>query len=187
MAAPSTSSLRSMTGKWVVHKGLSDSFDALLALQGVEWWKRQVVNIVTLTEHINHITDSPNDVQRIEIEQRISGGFKGGNECRVLDGSEQRFDNEIFGTIKEWSTWSDLSDVEDEWLKDGWLEGENERAGPKGEKHIKVFSTNEKFGWNVTAIWGFVGINGQRYHARKVVCKKGSEEARARGIYGWVK
>ena len=209
MAAPASSTLKDMTGRWVVHKGLSDNFDSLLALQGVAWWKRQVsgtirscsfgalmvhiadshhvkaVNLVTLTEHITHVRDEKN-VPRIQIEQRISGGFKGGEECRVLDGSEQRFDNDIFGTIKEWSTWSDLSDVHHDWLKEGWLEGEGEQAGPKGEKHIKVFSTNEKFGWNVTAAWGFVEVDGKRYHARKVICVKGDRMARVRGVYGWV-
>ena len=81
----------------------------------------------------------------------------------------------------------DPSDVEDldEYLKEGWIGGDEEKAGPGGEKHMKVETVNEKGQWTVTAVWGFVNIEGARYHARKLVCRKGEQVERVRGVYSW--
>lgn len=200
MAAPKTSSLGNMNGAWIFHKGLSDSTNALLTLQGLPWWKRQVraepwlsfsnlaknhkaAAVVAVTEHISQ-TEAQNNVARFDIELRITGGFKGGKEWLVLDGSEETMNHVNLGPVKNVCTWSDLSDVDDEWLKEGWLD--EEPAGPNGERYLKISVKSEQGGWHLTNIWGFIEIEGERYHARKLLCQKGEETARCRAIYGWV-
>jgi hypothetical protein len=84
-----------LEGRWIFHKKLSDSTDALLILQGQPWWKRQVIQsnlkafpmltiaqaaaVVTVTEYMKASTPS-SGVLRYDIDLRISGGFKGGAE-----------------------------------------------------------------------------------------------------------
>ena len=87
--------------------------------------------------------------------------------------------------MKERARWIHLSVLDDEYLKEGWLDSDDEKGGPDGEKHILVVTVSEQGEWTVTAVWGFVDINGQRYHARKVACRKGEEVVRSRGIYSW--
>ena len=128
---------------------------------------------------------SSNGTTRIDIEQRITGGFKGGMEWLVLDGSEQTILHENFGEINLMSRWGDLGDEDDAWLREGWLEGEEEKAGPNGEKHIKVLIEHKKVGWKLIVVWGFMEVDGQRYHGRKLLCRNGSEVAKCRAIYGW--
>lgn len=123
---------------------------------------------------------------KIEVEQKMTGGFKGGEDVHVLDGTERSSESVIYGTFLGSSNWSDLSDVDDEWLKEGWIQDQVEEAGPQGEMYIKITGTHEALAWVTTVIWGFVELDGQRYHARKAVCRKGNLEERARGIYSWI-
>ncbi|KAF2132465.1 hypothetical protein P153DRAFT_382091 [Dothidotthia symphoricarpi CBS 119687] len=176
MAAPESSSLWNMEGRWIFHKGLSDSTDALLTLQGQAWWKRQAAGIVTVIEHIKQ-SKTPSDVLRYDIELRISGGFKGGAEW-LLDGSEESMNHVNLGRIKSASIWSDLSELDDAWLKDDWLIERS--SGPDGLKHIKASVTSEKGGWHLTNVWGFVNLEGKRYHARKLLVRRRDKVARCR-------
>lgn len=137
---------------------------------------------MTVTEHIKQ-SKTPSDIARYDIELRISGGFKGGSEWLVLDGSEEPMDHVNLGRITNASTWSDLSEVDDEWLKEDWLD--EAPLGPNGEKHIKASVKSEQGGWQLTNVWGFMDIEGKRYHARKLFIQRGEETARCRAIYAW--
>jgi len=56
MAAPESSTLENMTGRWVVDKSLSDDFGAFLKIQGIPWWKRQVefiIHFILIEAYIN--------------------------------------------------------------------------------------------------------------------------------------
>ena len=145
----------------------------------------QAATVVTLTEHVRQYIGE-DKVHRIEIEQKMTGGFKGGEDAHVLDGIERSSESVIYGTFNACSEWSDLSNVDDEWLKEGWIHDQSEEAGPHGEMFIKIIGTHLALGWTTTVIWGFVELDGQRYHARKAVCKKGDIEERARGVYSWI-
>ncbi|KAF2874841.1 hypothetical protein BDV95DRAFT_616096 [Massariosphaeria phaeospora] len=153
MAAPLSASMQNMSGPWVFNKSQSDSTDALLRLQGVPWWKRQAAGVVTVTDHITH-----NDT-RIDTILTITGGFKGGEEFLILDGSSQTLAHENLGPIVTQATYSDLSDVSDDWLKQGWYygEGHDEQSDEQKKKeHIKVEISSEKIGASDTVktpIW----------------------------------
>jgi len=44
MAAPATKTLKNISGNWILNQKTSDSFEPMLVIQGVSWWKRQVSN-----------------------------------------------------------------------------------------------------------------------------------------------
>jgi hypothetical protein len=178
--------MKNMSGRWVVDKGLSDDWDALLALQGIPWWKRQAAGLITVTEHITHTISPSDDVHRILIEQRMTGGFKGGEDEIFIDGLERASVHSISGAITSRASWTDPSDLEDEWLIEGWCGGEEEKGGPNGEKHMKTVVKSEIVGWEMDIVWGFVMLGGERYHSRRMVCRKEGVVERARIIYGWL-
>lgn len=137
--------------------------------------------MVKLTENIKQFVDD-RGAETILIESTITGGFKGTSQCRVLDGSEQNSMDETFGTIQEISTWSDLSDLNNRWLKEGWLQEQDE----SNQKHIKVVCSSKRFGWSTITVWGFAEIDGQRRHVRKFSAIKDGKEFNVRAVYDWL-
>lgn len=101
----------------------------------------------------------------------------------VTDGSEQVMEHANLGRITSATKWSDLSEFDGDytWLKEGWLEASE--AGNK--KHIMSATTSAIGGWYLVNVWGFIELDGARYHARKLVIKRGDEVARCRAIYAW--
>ncbi|KAL2128436.1 hypothetical protein VTI74DRAFT_9189 [Chaetomium olivicolor] len=189
MAAPPEKTLKNMTGEWVVASKLSKGFDESLALQGLPWWKRQFVFIVTLHESMKQHIDK-GGITHIDIDLSITGGFKGGQENRIIDGKKHAIETEMLGTIYEQARWANLDDIDDPWLKESWVytadELKNGGGEPNGELHIEIRATNCKGGFDTQAVWGFTEIDGVRYHCRRGVCRKGDEVARAIGIYGYI-
>ena len=76
MAAPADKTTRDFSGTWVMNKTLSDDSDAILALQGVGWFMRKTLRLATITLSIKHYKDE-SGVEKIDIDQTISGGIKG--------------------------------------------------------------------------------------------------------------
>jgi len=184
MAAPGDVTLKDLTGEWVMNKTLSDDTDAILALQGVGWWTRKAISYATITLHAKqYVTDDGHT--HIDIEQTATGGIKGTTENRELDWKEREHTDHLFGNLKGKSRWLNLDGVEDEFLKDGWLENDEESAGPAGEKHIESFVLNAEKEWTADQIWGFAVLEGQRYYVRRVVVTKGDTVLKARLVYNW--
>lgn len=79
-----------------------------------------------------------------------------------------------------------VAEVDDDaFLREEWLEGEEENSGPNGERHIQSYAVNEERGWTADQVWGFAIIDGKRYHTRRVVIRKGSEVLKVRLVYNW--
>jgi hypothetical protein len=111
----------------------------------------------------------------------------GTSEHRVLDWSKSTHTDWLFGTVTASSRWSSLEGIEDDFHKSGWLEGDEEKGGPNGEKHLESLAINEENGWTTRQIWGFTTIEGERYYARKIITTKGEEVRRVRLVYDFVK
>ncbi|KAE9367748.1 hypothetical protein N431DRAFT_416569 [Stipitochalara longipes BDJ] len=186
MAAPPEVTLKDLTGEWVMNKTLSDDTDAVLALQGINWWTRKAISFATVTLHTKQYTDD-SSVTHIDIQQTATGGIKGTAELRELDWTERSHEDHIFGNLKGKSRWLtiDHPEITDGFLKEGWIEGEEENAGPNGERHIESAVVNEEKGWSAVQIWGFAIIDGTRYYTRRVVVTKGSEVLKVRLVYNW--
>jgi len=141
--------------------------------------------LITVYEHITH-SQNENKVDEMIIDQQITGGFQGGREHIVVDGSERIINHQIFGDIKERAVWSDLSEVDDEWLKEGWSNSPTTTSDSSRMPHLKVSVTNETLGWVLVVVWGFIIAGGQRHHCRRLICRKGDEVEKVRSVYGWV-
>ncbi|KAL2064236.1 hypothetical protein VTL71DRAFT_4730 [Oculimacula yallundae] len=185
MAAPAEVTLKDLSGQWVMNKTLSDDTDALLALQGIGWWTRKAISLATVTLHCKQYTTD--GVTHIDIDQTATGGVKGTTELRSLDWEEHSHVDHIFGNIKGRARWSSSQDIDDSFLKEGWLEGDEEKAGPNGEKHVESVAKNEEKGWTAQQIWGFATVDGKRYYVRRVVVTKGSESLKVRLVYDFQK
>jgi len=186
MAAPPEVTLKDLTGEWVMNKTLSDDTDAVLTLQGLGWWTRKAIGLATVTLHCKQYTDDEGHTH-IDIDQTATGGIKGTTELRELDWAERSHVDHIFGSLKGKSRWLtiDHPEITDDFLKEGWLEGEDESGGPNGERHIESFVVNEEKGWTGVQIWGFAIIDGKRYYTRRVVITKGNEARKVRLVYNW--
>ena len=165
-------------------KTLSDDTDPVLALQGIGWWTRKAISLATVTLHVKQYQDDKS-ITHIDIDQTATGGIKGTSEYRELDWIARTHTDHVFGTLKGQSRWITLDKIDDEFLKEGWLDGEEENSGPEGERHMESYVDNEEKGWTGQQIWGFAIIEGKRYYTRRVVIKKGSEVMKVRLVYSW--
>ena len=166
------------------NKSLSDDTDPVLALQGIGWWMRKAIALATVTLHIKQYTTEDGHTH-IDIDQTATGGIKGTTENRELDWTERSHSDGIFGNLKGKSRWITLDAVEDPFLKDGWLEGDEENGGPNGEKFVESYVVNEEKGWTGDQIWGFAIVDEKRYYTRRVTIKKGDESMSVRLVYNW--
>jgi hypothetical protein len=99
---------------------LSESFEDILAAQGVTWLTRKALTHSKLTLKIKHDKDSEN-VERIEIEQNVAG-LRSTQEIRILDWTEREHQNLIWGDVIGKSKRSKVSDLVEEYLQEGWSE-----------------------------------------------------------------
>ena len=167
------------------NKTLSDKTDELLAFQGIGWMTRKAIGLATVTLHIKQYTEE--GTTHINIDQTATGGMKGTSEHRILDWESREHEDHVFGKLNGKSRWLNLDGVSDDFLKEDWLEGEEEISGPAGELHIESYSVNDKNGWTAQQVWGFASIDGVRYYVRRVVVKKGDEVRKVRLVYDWTK
>ena len=148
------------------------------------WFTRKAISLATVTLHIKQYVDDDGHTH-IDIEQTATGGIKGTTEIRTLDWVERSHTDHVFGNLKGQSRWMTLDGVEDPFLKDGWLQGDEENGGPNGEKFVESYVINEEKEWTGDQIWGFAIVDGQRYYTRRVVIKKGDETLKVRLVYNW--
>ncbi|EGS18734.1 uncharacterized protein CTHT_0053430 [Thermochaetoides thermophila DSM 1495] len=214
MAAPADKHIGDLNGKWVMvcsplqyqnpryrpeahtsqNKAQSDSVDPALQLQSVGWMTRKIIGLATLTLHVKQFVAPPSPpadpanppVTHIEIEQTGTGGMKGTTEKRCLDYTFRDHSDWIFGHVKGQSRFIKTEEIDDEFLKKGWLEGEEEAKGPNGETHIISHVESYDNGWTATQIWGFKNINGERKYVRNVVVKKGAERVEIQLVYDYL-
>jgi hypothetical protein len=126
-----------------------------------------------------------NSVTHIDIDQTATGGIKGTSENRTLDWTFREHKDHIFGDLNGRNRWVTLDQVDDDFLKEEWLEGDEEKGGPEGEKHVQSFVKNERSGWTAEQIWGFSIVDGKRYYTRRVTVIKGDKVMKVRLVYNW--
>lgn len=178
MAAPDSVTIRSLNGKFVMNKQLSDPFDPLLSLQGIGWLTRKAIGLATVTLLIKQY--EKDGVVHVDIDQLATGGVKGTTELRQLDNAEGVHDDHVFGKCKGRSRWVKVADVEDARLRQNW------RPETLEAETIESNVENESAKWVAKQIWGFQDKNGKRYYARNVVILKGKERKEATLFYDYV-
>ncbi|KAH6638355.1 hypothetical protein C7974DRAFT_306901 [Boeremia exigua] len=193
MAAPASVSVKNLQGKWVMNKSQSDSFEPVLALQGIGWLTRKALGAATVTQHLKqHVAEDGTSVQ-IDIDQLVSGGLKGTSEKRTLDWEYRGHTDYLFGTVKGRNRYTTLATVLEEakgkgvveedakFLAEGWL-----KETAEGDI-IEAFVENEGNKWTAWQIWGFAEIGGERKYVRRIAVRKTdkNEVQRVRLVYDY--
>jgi hypothetical protein len=185
MAAPASKTIADLSGKWQMNKTYSDPVDPALSLQGIGWLTRKAIGAATVTLHATHYTDDEGKVH-VDIDQTVTGGLKGTSEKRCLDNEFRDHKDWMFGHVKGQSKYIAAEEVSDEFLKKGWLEGEEEKKGPNGESHILSYVESYDAGWTARQIWGFQTVEGERRYCRNIVVTKGAEKVEMRLVYDYL-
>ena len=176
------------------NKSLSDNPDPALGLQGVGWLTRKTIGMATITLDIKQYQGAPTapadadgpEVTHVDIEQTLTGGLKGTTEKRCIDDAEREHSDWMFGSVRGQSRWVGPAAIEDAFLAKGWLEGDDEKAGPAGETHIFSFVQSLDNGWTATQVWGFQEVSGERRYTRNIVVAKGSDRVQIRLVYDYL-
>ncbi|KAK0645284.1 hypothetical protein DIS24_g8070 [Lasiodiplodia hormozganensis] len=181
MAAPPEKTISNLTGKWTLDRKLSSGLDEVMALQGVGWLKIKALSVINVTETYKQYIDDAG-VTHIDVVPTVTGGFKGEESSCIVDGVKRARTLQEFGEITESCQWSDLTDVDEEFLRDGWVYAEGEKTGPK---NLYMNVTMDKGACVLKGVWGFIDVEGKRYHARKSTCTKDGKTAKCCHVYGW--
>jgi len=169
-----------------MNKTESGDTDAILALQGINWFIRKAIGAMTVTLIIRQHVDEEG-VEIISITQPGAVGIKGTEEVRHLNGEWRDHEDHIFGAVKGNTKWvkpSDLKDADEDeaFLKTGWDEAT--LGGELVDSYVESVSN----GWTARQVWGFADVDGPdgkavRKYVRHVVVKKGDKARRERLVY----
>ncbi|KAF9037076.1 hypothetical protein BJ165DRAFT_574715 [Panaeolus papilionaceus] len=184
MAVPSDFTALNISGKFTMNKTLSDPTDTILSLQGVGWFKRKAINIGTVTLSIKHYKDS-SDVERIDIDQTITGGIPGTSEVRILDWQEKEHEDHVFGNFIAKSRRVKVDELDVPFLKTGWTADTVEH----GLIQTHGESNTPKSGavWIAIQTWGVEEIEGERRYVRHVkFTGPKAEDIEAKLIYDYL-
>lgn len=100
--------------------------DTILGLQGVSWVKRKAISWGTITLHVKHYRvdseEGDKKIEKIDIEQTITGGIPGTTENRTLTWTERENEDHLFGSVIGKSRRIKAEELEEEWLKTGWTD-----------------------------------------------------------------
>lgn len=86
------------------------------------WLTRKTLSVATITLHLKH-TKNASGVEIIDIDQVLTGGIKGTSEHRELDYQERPHSDHIFGNVVGKTRRLKPEEVDDEFLKKGFEEG----------------------------------------------------------------
>jgi hypothetical protein len=112
--------------------------------------------------------------------------LKGTTEKRCLDWTPREHSDWLFGRVEGQTKWVTAAEVDDEHLKQNWIEDDTEKSGPKGETHLFSHVVSLDNDWVADQIWGFQMINGERRYARNIVVSKDGQRACIRLVYDFV-
>lgn len=149
------------------NKTLSGDTDAILAMQGIDWIKRKTLSMVSLNLSIKQsVADG---ATHIHIAQ-TAGSFKGEDDNRVLDWVERERSDDLFGNVVVRSRWISAAEIDNAFLKEGWLHGSDEHDRPDGE--ALVHTVIKGTGWVANEILGFAVVGGVRRLTKRVTVEK---------------
>ena len=101
------------------NKDLSDDTDGILSMQGVSWFNRTAISYGTITLYVKHNKDE-NGVEHVVSDQTLTG-IPGTTEKRTLDWKTTEHYDYVFGAVVGKSRRCNVGDIEDDFLKGGWL------------------------------------------------------------------
>ncbi|THH34032.1 hypothetical protein EUX98_g182 [Antrodiella citrinella] len=183
MAIPESMTTLNLSGKYIMNKTLSDDPDEILRLQGVSWFTRRAISMATIYQSMKHYKDD-SDVEHLDIDQVLSGGVAASTELRTLDWKERETAHSLFGAVLGRSRRVKLQDLEDEYLKQGWLPSVETDGAIQGIAQSDTAKSGTT--WDSDQIFGLEEINGEKRHTRHIhFTGPGGESILARMVYDY--
>lgn len=158
---------------------LSESSDAILKMQGVNWLTRKVIGMATITLTMDQCIDEATKDILLDIESQPSGGMPASQEKRVLNWQPVELNHPLFGNIRGKSRQVKVSELEDAYLSSGWEDG---------TENLYHFNTEhlDKKGVVTQQVLGFAVIDGVRRQVRRVLITGPSERLEVRLVYDYI-
>lgn len=123
------------------NKTLSDDTDDVLRLQGVSWFTRRAIALATITLYVKHYKDD-GGVEHIDIDQKLTGGISGTTEKRILDWTFRENEDHIFGPYLGRSRRVKLDEIDNDFLRKGWLPDTEEHGAINSYVHSDTPKSN---------------------------------------------
>ncbi|KAL3443571.1 hypothetical protein BJX65DRAFT_311729 [Aspergillus insuetus] len=194
-------------GSWVMDKALSTDSDPILKLQGVGWVTRKGISMATITIRIKSSSEmdheSQADVNRLDIEQTLSAVLPGSTETRILNWTERKQKDPLFGILRGRSRLVGGTRDDDGIVRPA-IEIESTLTDEKAKSVIRDFLRDfttaashdnlsdlymhdyvrsEKAGWTVEQTWGISSVDSQEALVRRVVLVKDNTHETAVVVY----
>ncbi|CAI7662729.1 unnamed protein product [Penicillium crustosum] len=122
MAAPGNIAIDDLTGRKSMNLQLSESYDSILKVQGVNWLTRKVLNVGNITMTIKQYADKAG-FTHLTIDSKSGSGVPGSIENRLLNNETRHASHPLFGKITGCTARVNLADLPSAWLADGWEQG----------------------------------------------------------------
>jgi len=175
MATPDSVTTTNISGVYLMDKKLSDSSIPVLKMQKIPWIVQQAVNYSTITVKLKQYTD---DAGVVHVDQEQVSSVATQHEPRELNGVRGEREVQFWGKVKGYNKYTKLAEVDDEFLKEGWLDADGD--------FIESYTESATDTWTAKQVWGFAEIQGERRHCRRVVAKRpGSEDIKIRLVYAY--
>ncbi|KAG7008585.1 hypothetical protein G7Y79_00005g017260 [Physcia stellaris] len=172
MAAPPRKTLHNIAGRWTLNKDLSDPFEPVLKLQGVNGFIRKLASHTSV--HLNITQPTPNE---IHLQQTATGAsIPAVTEDWILDWQWRDGKDPLFGDMTGRARWIKKEEApEGDWEDcDDGLIMQAEGKKPDDE-------------WGGTHYWGFEYVGGERRYTRRIymVNNKTTEKMNVRMVYNF--
>ncbi|KAL6706948.1 hypothetical protein ACN47E_004898 [Coniothyrium glycines] len=181
MAAPKDRSIHNLSGNWKLNHALSDDIGAAMAVQGVNFILRTALSRAPISLAIEHNKDDATGLETIVTRQSTIGRTM--EDQRPLNGEEVVTNHIVFGEVKSSAEYIAVGEITAERLKSDWENGTQELIQQRSQG--KTW-----FSWQT---WGFEVINGDRYHVRRTIIRKGhdtqdvsAQDVFVRMVYDWI-
>lgn len=141
---------------------------------------RKVLNMAAVTLVI---TESEEDgLTRIHVENRPASGLPPTTEDRVFNYESVEVAHALFGKVRSKTRWAGATDLDevDEFLAAGF---DTEVAQPL---FVHIMTEHLDNGVVTHQAWGFEQVEGNRFHTRHIVVKKGEEAVRVKLVYDYL-
>lgn len=165
------------------NRTLSDSADKGLTIQSIGYLIRTGISMATISIVVNQYeappkppNESTDIVTHIDIEQ-FATGLSGSVENRCVDDTYRDHSDWLFGNVRGKSYWVSVDDIEDEYLKGGWL------AEGEGKNLVLSHVESQDYGWVADQVWGFQEVEGERRYCRNIIITKDDQRAEFRFVY----
>ncbi|KAL4820746.1 hypothetical protein BDW67DRAFT_180307 [Aspergillus spinulosporus] len=202
-------SIRNLSGLWVMDKTRSTNLDAVFSLQGLGWLTRKAIAASRVSLRITQGSDTDSDgltgarSEWMVLEPVLTGSIKGAPEKRSLTWTESEHNDTLFGRVRicshyiagekisdgrfrplvELQTKIAESDVESMLIEAVAMAQEAETAEIVEKAFIHDYICSVDSGWTAEQIWAVEMIGEEKLLTRKIVVSKGSSIECARVYY----